>query len=307
MMPKPNNSRTNNKNNNDFQRAGSEKILLERKPNIFCYCENFVFKIILLFILVFLFAPIVTIFYNIQDMLLTSFQMNFTNLTSIMELLLIFCILIVLVKILLDILDWNYTKYVLTNQRIIIQRGFFRKEKIMMPYRKVQDIEISQNMLERLINVGDILIYGGHDNSDTILDDIPDPKSAEEIILSHISDYNEYPPNYPPNYNPNYYNNGYNRDYGYDYNREYDDYNRDDDRYDYHEYKRYDENNQAPPIENRDYYRNDNDYSYEQENNSQNNSYINKWNKNKRKYKKSKMNKDEIMERHQRMFKKYNE
>ncbi len=307
MMPKPNNSRTNNKNNNDFQRAGSEKILLERKPNIFCYCENFIFKIILLFILVFLFAPIVTIFYNIQDMLLTSFQMNFTNLTSIMELLLIFCILIVLVKILLDILDWNYTKYVLTNQRIIIQRGFFRKEKIMMPYRKVQDIEISQNMLERLINVGDILIYGGHDNSDTILDDIPDPKSAEEIILSHISDYNEYPPNYPPNYNPNYYNDGYNRDYGYDYNREYDDYNRDDDRYDYHEYNRYDENNQAPPIENRDYYRNDNDYSYEQENNSQNNSYINKWNKNKRKYKKSKMNKDEIMERHQRMFKKYNE
>ena len=147
MMPKPNNSRTNNKNNNDFQRAGSEKILLETKPNIFCYCENFIFKIILLFILVFLFAPIVTIFYNIQDTLLTSFQMNFTNLTSIMELLLIFCILIVLVKILLDILDWNYTKYVLTNQRIIIQRGFFRKEKIMMPYRKVQDIEISQNML----------------------------------------------------------------------------------------------------------------------------------------------------------------
>ncbi|MDD6286118.1 PH domain-containing protein [Candidatus Methanosphaera massiliense] len=304
MMPKPNNSRTNNKNNNDFQRAGSEKILLETKPNIFCYCENFIFKIILLFILVFLFAPIVTIFYNIQDTLLTSFQMNFTNLTSIMELLLIFCILIVLVKILLDILDWNYTKYVLTNQRIIIQRGFFRKEKIMMPYRKVQDIEISQNMLERIINVGDILIYGGHDNSDTILDDIPDPKSAEEIILSHISDYNEYPPNYPPNYNPNYYNNGYNRNYGYDDrydNREY------DDRYDYHEYNRYEENNQAPPIENRNYYRDDNDYSHEQENNSQNNSFINKWNKNKQKYKKSKMNKDEIMERHQRMFKKYNE
>ena len=230
--------------------------------------------------------------------------MNFTNLTSIMELLLIFCILIVLVKILLDILDWNYTKYVLTNQRIIIQRGFFRKEKIMMPYRKVQDIEISQNMLERIINVGDILIYGGHDNSDTILDDIPDPKSAEEIILSHISDYNEYPPNYPPNYNPNYYNNGYNRNYGYDDrydNREY------DDRYDYHEYNRYEENNQAPPIENRNYYRDDNDYSHEQENNSLNNSFINKWNKNKQKYKKSKMNKDEIMERHQRMFKKYNE
>ena len=178
------------------------------------------------------------------------------------------------------------------------------KEKIMMPYRKVQDIEISQNMLERIINVGDILIYGGHDNSDTILDDIPDPKSAEEIILSHISDYNEYPPNYPPNYNPNYYNNGYNRNYGYDDrydNREY------DDRYDYHEYNRYEENNQAPPIENRNYYRDDNDYSHEQENNSQNNSFINKWNKNKQKYKKSKMNKDEIMERHQRMFKKYNE
>ena len=157
-MPKPNQSRQNKYNTYDNRPSNSEHVLLETRPNILLYSDNFVLKIVVLFLLVFLFAPLITVFYGIQSNLLTTFQINLENMTFIMELILIFCILIVIIKIGLDVLDWNYTLYTLTEQRVIIRRGFFHKEKIAMSYSKIQDIEVSQSIIERILNCGNMII-----------------------------------------------------------------------------------------------------------------------------------------------------
>ncbi len=52
-------------------------------------------------------------------------------------------------------------KYQLTNQRVVIQKGILRREKILsIQYPKIQDIEISQGIVDRIISAGDIEIYG---------------------------------------------------------------------------------------------------------------------------------------------------
>ena len=242
MMPKPNpNKKMDNKQASGFKGIASEKVLLETKPNFWLYSDNFILKIVVLFLMVFFFAPILTFVYTLHGKLVENFHIAIDNVMFYTELLLIILIAVVIIKIILDILDWNYTNYVLTDTRIVIQRGFIHKERIMMSYNKIQDIEITQSFLERLISVGDIIIYGANEVSETILDDIPSPKKVEEIILTCINNmgfanqntYNNYQqPGYnqqyqqpiyqqQPNYQqqpiyqqqPNYQQQGYNQQY----------------------------------------------------------------------------------------------
>ncbi|RAP53159.1 MAG: hypothetical protein BZ137_07440 [Methanosphaera sp. rholeuAM130] len=190
MMPKPKQSKSNNNFKKEVDKHSSERILYESQPNMLLYSDNFIFKIILLFVLVFMFSPILTLVYRIQGSLQSNYQLQFVNMTYIAELMLFLCIIIIVVKLILDYLDWKNTIYTLTDKRIIIKRGLFNKEKISMPYIKVQDIDVSQSVLERMMGTGDIVIYGGHDNVETILDEVPNPREVEEIILNQVNKLN---------------------------------------------------------------------------------------------------------------------
>ena len=186
-MPKPNRNVRVSKDSNEFQSFSSEKVILDTKPNFWLYSNNFILKIVVLFLLVFMFSPIMAFIYRMQSELVSRFNLNIGSIMFYAELILILCILVVIIKIILDILDWYYTRYVLTDNRIVIERGLIRREKVSMPYTKVQDLEITQSILERIMGVGDLIIYGANELSETILDDIPHPKDVEEIILTNIN------------------------------------------------------------------------------------------------------------------------
>lgn len=222
MMPKPNpNKRNDNRHSGEFKGMSSEKVLLETKPSFWLYSDNFILKIVVLFIMVFMFAPILTFVYTLHGQLVQNFHLAIDNVMFYAELILMILILVVIIKIILDILDWNYTNYVLTDSRIVIQRGFIHKERIMISYNKIQDIEIKQSLLERIIRVGDIIIYGANEMSETVLDDIPSPRDAEEIILNRMNaigfiNQNAYMNNsyqQQPNYNPQFQQPNYNLQY----------------------------------------------------------------------------------------------
>ena len=203
MMPKPKQSKSNNNFKNEVNQMSSERVLYESRPNMILYSDNFIFKIIVLFFLVFMFSPILALVYRIQGTLQSNYQVSFVNMTYIAEGILFLCIFIIIVKLILDYLDWNNTLYTLTDKRIIIKRGLFNKEKISMPYTKVQDIDVSQSIMERLLSAGDIVIYGGRDNAETILDEVSNPRDVEEIILNQVNNLNY-------SYNQNQYINAYN-------------------------------------------------------------------------------------------------
>lgn len=226
MMPKPNQNKRNvNVNKNEFQGFSSENVLHETKPNFWLYSDNFILKIIVLFLLVLMFAPIMTFIYEIHSQLMANFHIAIDNVMFYAEIVIILCIVVVIIKLILDILDWNYTNYIFTDARIIIERGFIHKEKLMISYSKIQDIEIRQSLLERVISVGDIIIYGANELSETILDDIPSPKKVEDIIINCVNNnsftnQNVYPNNYQQYNNPypnqqGNYNNQYNQQGNY--------------------------------------------------------------------------------------------
>ncbi len=343
MMPKPNNSgkSQNDKNLEDITTVKGEKVLYSAKPNVLLYCDNFIFKVVILVLLILLFQPILSVVYSLQSTLLINFQMDLSNLTFIAEMVIIFIILIIIAKLLIDVIEWNHAKYVLTNRRVIIQRGLFNKEKISMPYQKVQDLDVRRSWLERILQAGDIIIYGGHENSETVLDNIPNPKKVENIIMDQVNSlhYNnesnqnqEYNNNRGYNQNQGYQdynqNQEYNNNRGYNQNQGYQDYSQNQEynnnrgykqnsRYNnqvHDQYQDYDDQNYD---QNQDY----NDQSYDQDQEYQDYSqnqgynknkkssfigYKNKWKNNSGKYHKTKdMDKETVIQRHQQQFKKY--
>jgi hypothetical protein len=79
------------------------------------------------------------------------------------------------------------TQYVITSQRVRIFQGFLGKDREDIELIRIQDIDQSQTLRERLLNLGDIVIRG-HDTSHprAVLNNIPDPQEVHELLRRAI-------------------------------------------------------------------------------------------------------------------------
>jgi hypothetical protein len=73
--------------------------------------------------------------------------------------------------------------YLLTNERLRIRKGFVGREIENYELIRIQDIDFSQNLSERLLNIGDIHLRG-HDpsNPEVVLRNIAKPEEVYEIL-----------------------------------------------------------------------------------------------------------------------------
>ena len=73
--------------------------------------------------------------------------------------------------------------YTITSERIKISTGLLGKDLENYELIRVQDMDVSQNLSERVLNIGDIHIMGADPSSPKIvLRNIPDPKAVYEIL-----------------------------------------------------------------------------------------------------------------------------
>lgn len=79
------------------------------------------------------------------------------------------------------------THYIITSQRVRIIQGLLGKDREDIELIRIQDIDQSQSLRERLLNLGDITIRG-HDTSNpkAILNNISDPQSVHELLRKAI-------------------------------------------------------------------------------------------------------------------------
>lgn len=79
------------------------------------------------------------------------------------------------------------TQYIITSQRVRIVQGLLGKDREDIELIRIQDIDQSQSLRERLLNLGDIVIRG-HDASHpkAILNNISDPQAVHELLRKAI-------------------------------------------------------------------------------------------------------------------------
>jgi membrane protein YdbS with pleckstrin-like domain len=79
--------------------------------------------------------------------------------------------------------------YTITNQRIRIRRGLLGKETEDIELFRIKDLEHSQHLTERMINIGDVVLHTSDpDQPDVALRNVSDPEEVHEIIRRAVLD-----------------------------------------------------------------------------------------------------------------------
>lgn len=191
----------------------SERVLYETKPNMILGCKKAIYGIVLLAI-VFVVSPMVIQFIGEMQVYLISYiQVPLTRYAAIAFFVVI---LVIILYIIWQFLQWFSIEYTLTDSRIIIKKGLLSTKKNYMPYRAIQDINTTQNIFAKLFNVATVSAYSAYDNNQISLENISNPSEAEDIIFSNMlghKNFQEPPRNF---INNSYDDSRYVEDSGYD-------------------------------------------------------------------------------------------
>ena len=73
-------------------------------------------------------------------------------------------------------INWRFTQYVLTNERLIVRSGIISKHGKEIPLENITNVGFSQGVIERGLRYGDVLIESAGEHGQSVLGDIPDPE-----------------------------------------------------------------------------------------------------------------------------------
>ena len=79
-------------------------------------------------------------------------------------------------------LKWYRTHFVLTSQRVIFQSGVIARTRIDISLHKINVVNFHQNIFERLINAGDIIIEAGTEEGVETIIGVRDPQNVQAYI-----------------------------------------------------------------------------------------------------------------------------
>ncbi len=81
---------------------------------------------------------------------------------------------------------WMTSHFVVTNHRIIYRTGWLRKNGIDIPLDRVNNVVISQSLIERLMGAGDVLIESAGESGQQRFSDIRSPMRVQNQIYTQI-------------------------------------------------------------------------------------------------------------------------
>lgn len=82
------------------------------------------------------------------------------------------------------IINWRFTQYVLTNERLIVRRGVISRSGIEVPLENINDVRFSQKVLERALRFGDVTIESAGELGQSVLHDIPNPEGFQSQLYT---------------------------------------------------------------------------------------------------------------------------
>lgn len=80
------------------------------------------------------------------------------------------------------LISWWFTTYVLTSERLIRRSGVLARRGLEIPLERINDIQFSQTILERVLRSGDLLIESAGEHGQSRFRDIPDPEGFQSLI-----------------------------------------------------------------------------------------------------------------------------
>lgn len=80
------------------------------------------------------------------------------------------------------VIKWWFTSYVLTSERLITRTGAIARSGIELPLQNINNVLFNQNVLERLLQSGDLLIESAGESGQSDFTNIPNPEEFQSML-----------------------------------------------------------------------------------------------------------------------------
>ena len=99
------------------------------------------------------------------------------------ELVLSLAIVLALIPLVIGpLIKWWFTSYVLTNERLITRSGVIARSGVEIPLENIANVLFHQNVIERLLGAGDLLIESAGESGQSPFNDIPKPDEFQALL-----------------------------------------------------------------------------------------------------------------------------
>jgi uncharacterized membrane protein YdbT with pleckstrin-like domain len=87
------------------------------------------------------------------------------------------------------VLKWWFTSYVLTTERLMTRSGVLARSGIELPLQNINDVLFNQNILERMLRSGDLMIESAGESGQSRFSDIPNPEEFQSLLYRTREEY----------------------------------------------------------------------------------------------------------------------
>ncbi|RMG04549.1 MAG: hypothetical protein D6726_03150 [Nitrospirae bacterium] len=94
------------------------------------------------------------------------------------------------------VFERKFDIWVVTNHRIIDESGVFSHNFKESPLEKINNVNVRQSLMGRILGFGDVEIQTAAEGGDTIIYEAESPKKLQEAILNVLQEYEQYSHNY---------------------------------------------------------------------------------------------------------------
>jgi uncharacterized membrane protein YdbT with pleckstrin-like domain len=94
-------------------------------------------------------------------------------------------VLLLLFTVLVPVLRWRTTHYVITTHRLLFREGILARRGRDLGLSRITDVSYTQSLWERVINSGTVTIESAGDSGATVLRQIPDSDGVQQL-LNHM-------------------------------------------------------------------------------------------------------------------------
>ncbi|WP_104524855.1 PH domain-containing protein [Blastococcus atacamensis] len=100
----------------------------------------------------------------------------------------VLCALLLLVFVVVPVLRWRTTHYVVTTHRLLFREGVLARRGRDLGLSRITDISYTQTLWERIIHSGTLTIETAGDGGATVLRQIPDSDGVQQLIAFMIEE-----------------------------------------------------------------------------------------------------------------------
>lgn len=83
-------------------------------------------------------------------------------------------------------LAWNFTYFVVTSDRVIYRTGVIAKRGVEIPLDRINNINFSQPVWERIIGAGDLMIESAGETGQSVFEDVRHPDGVQQEIYRRM-------------------------------------------------------------------------------------------------------------------------